>query len=220
MGKFKRKHYKRICKNVKSPIEGLSCTITHYEEEDIFDSVPKTKKLLREFYTTLKKRNKFGTLINNYEPVTDYLRDTDEDVNREAYLYNRQRYGFTIPIVLGDKVAFRIPRYTNNFANYWGKAIILKSLFHQKDNVWQEKPMYQLKDGLELYIKDELAREGYSKATYPNEVAFIVRFGLIFGIIAYLILMFFAFRAVSPVFALKASCIILIWAVIFKLNTI
>jgi hypothetical protein len=80
--------------------------------------------------------------------------------------------------------------------------------------------MYQLKDGLELYIKDELAREGYGKTTYPNEVAFIVRFGLIFGIIAYLILMFFAFRAVSPVFALKASCIILIWAVIFKLNTI
>ena len=216
MSKFKRKHYKRICNNVKSPIEGVSCTITHYEEEDIFDSVPKTKKLLREFYTTLKKRNKFGTLINNYEPVTDFLRYTDEDVNHEAYLYSRQ----SIPIVLGDKVVFKIPRYYDNFANFWGKAIILKSLFHQKDNVCRDRPMYQLKDELELYIKDELAREGYSKATYPNEVAFIVRFGLIFGIIAYLILMFFAFMVVSPVFALKASCIILIWAVIFKLNTI
>lgn len=220
MGKFKRKHYKRICKNIESPIEGVSCTITHYEEEDVFDSVPKTKRLLRDFYKSLKKRNKFGALINNYEPVTDYLRDTDEDVNHEAYLYNRQRYGFSIPLVLGDKVSFRVPRLTENFDNIWGRAIILKSLFHQKDNVWREKPLYKLKDGLELYIKDELEKYGYGKVTYPNEVAFIVRFGLIFGIIGYLIIMLFAFKLVSPIFAFKVSLTILVWAIIFKLNTI
>lgn len=220
MGKFKRKHYKRICKNIESPIEGVSCTITHYEEEDVFDSVPKTKRLLRDFYKSLKKRNKFGALINNYEPVTDYLRDTDEDVNHQAFIYNRQRYGFSIPIVLGEKVCFRVPRYNENFYSFWGKVIILKSLFHQKDNIWQEKPLYQLKDGLELYVKDELAKEGYGKTTYPNEVAFIVRFGLIFGIISYLIIMLFAFKLVAPIFAFKVSLTILMWAIIFKLNTI
>ena len=210
MGRFKRKSLIKKYKTVKHD-NGLTVSTSVYEEVEI---APQTHRLIRDFYKSLKSRNKFGKFIQSNHQISDRINDLDANMNERANNYLITHHGRSIPITLGGKVLIGVEPHHDNFNYILNKLLILKYLFRDnKQTKWFKKRM-TVEESFEYFLQDEFKKTINTKVGYPNEIAFIVRIGLIFVIIAYLIMIYCLYRIASPAIAFRCSffmAIILSW---------
>ena len=219
MGRFKRKGLIKKYKTVKHD-NGLTVSTSVHKEVEI---APKTHRLIRDFYKSLKRRNKFGKFIQSNHQISDRINDTDAHMNERANNFLRVQHGHSVPIMIGEKVLIAVEPHYNNFDYILNKLLILKYIFiNERETKWFKNGM-KIGETFEYFLQDELKQKTNTKVGYPNEMAFIVRIGLIFAIIAYLIIIYCLYRIASPAIAFRCSffmTIILSWYQISTFDTL
>lgn len=188
MGRYKRKR-RKVLKTSTSP---TTCEkiVTFVE----VDKREKTKKVIKDFYNSLKKRNKFGNLIHDFHPLINFTEPTDSQM--EIMLDNIIRGGRIITI--GDKFTIFVQRWRHSsiFENYWGRLQLIDSVLYSRPIMMRT---LGITEGLEYFLHDELDKIGKNKTTIPNNLAFMARFATIFGICGFLLTVGLVCMTFSPI---------------------
>ena len=188
MGRFKRKR-RKILKTYTSP---TTCKkdVTFIE----VDKQEETKKVIKDFYNSLKKRNKFGNLIHDFTPLINTAEPTDTQMAMSVdNFFNNGRF-----LTIGDKFMIFIKRrslWSDVFNNYWGRLGLIKSLLFSR----KVRRTLSIQEGLEYFLHDELDKLGKNKTTIPNNLAFIARIALLFGVCGFLTTIFLISFLASPI---------------------
>ena len=187
MGRFKRKGHKIL----KTSVSPTTCKkdVTFIE----VDKQEETKKVIKDFYNSLKKRNKFGNLIHDFTPLINTAEPTDTHMAMSINnFFNNGRF-----LTIGDKFMIFVRRDlgSNVFNNYWGRLGLIKSLLFSR----KVRRTLSIQEGLEYFLHDELDKLGKNKTTIPNNLAFIARIALLFGICSFLTTIFLISFLASPI---------------------
>ena len=186
MGRFKRKR-RKILKTYTSP---TTCKkdVTFIE----VDKQEETKKVIKDFYNSLKKRNKFGNLIHDFTPLINNAEPTDTQM---AMSVNNSLIRF---LTIGDKFMIFMERrglWSDVFNNYWGRLGLIESLLFSR----KVRRTLSIQEGLEYFLHDELDKLGKNKTTIPNNLAFMARIALLFGVCGFLTIILLISFLCSPI---------------------
>lgn len=192
MGRFKRKGKRRLVRTVSQwskPNYVPQVTIPTKTEEKPCP-YPRTKKIIKSFYNSLKKRNKFGNLIYDYQPLESFV-ESDLATHRMCErIFHRGKF----LSVGGVTLCVTSPRF---FGDYWNKVMILSLFLNRKVKPFEDKKTISASEALGYFLRDELRRIGKDKPRIPNELVFKMRLATVFGIFAFLITVLALFT-ISP----------------------
>ena len=220
MGRFKRHQRKYKTNVVHTPHGDISVSVTDYEPIPRGANTPRTLRLFRNLFLSLKRRNMFGKFINDYTPIEGLLYATDADNVIESVQNQRNMdSGIYLSSIKLNNPLY-VLRYDDLFNTIYGRANLLKGLLYRRHkHVTSDAIPMGIGEVIEPYMIDELKKRG--KKVYPNDLVFGFLFGTIFTIIGFAVTIFFLWRLFSPTVAMIVCGVIAFLLTLFKfsLNT-
>lgn len=172
-------------------------------------------ELLKELSLSLKKAKRFGDFTHSYKPFYDKYINDDEALYNLLY-YPLRKDTFRI----GDK------KFMLHVRPFWR---ILADKFTLVDKIAIVSTMLKENDGkttypsitnsevLEAYVTHEVSKLDKSKI-YANELEYSFLFGLVFAIIAFLLITSLLALVFTSTIALEFSLVILVILLVLKFD--
>ena len=174
----------------------------------------KMYELLKELSLSLKKAKRFGDFMHSYKPFYEKY------INDDEALYNLLFFSHRDIFEIGNKKFILHPRafwriITDKFTLV-DKIAVVSTMLKENDGK-TTYPSITNSEVLEAYVTHEVSKLDKSKI-YANELEYSFLFGLIFAIIAFLLITSLLALVFTSTIALEFSLVILVILLVLKFD--